>query len=218
MSESLHPEEQVTTLLLIRHGHTAQTEAGKLYSDPQSVLTDKGRQEAEALAQIFPREGAEVLLSSPSVRARATADAIAGICSLPVQVVDDVREWQVGQWEGRSYLEIKKAEPDVYAAWSKDPIRNAPPAGESIEQLCQRASRHIQSILSAYGGRKVALVSHAEVIRAVLVDALGMPVDNFWRISIPTASVCKIDFSANFATLHYSGLTPSMIGLQSKGA
>jgi broad specificity phosphatase PhoE len=211
LSETLHPEELVTTLFLIRHGHTAQTEAGKLYSDPESVLTDKGRAEVNALAQILPAEKPELVLTSPSVRARATADVIAGMTKLNAEVVPQLHEWQVGEWEGRSYLEIKKAEPEVYAAWSKDPIRNAPPGGESIEQLCQRAQKHVAEITTKYGGKRILLVSHAEVIRAFLVYALGMPVDNFWRLSVPTASVCKVDFSAHFATLHYSGLRPDTI-------
>lgn len=213
LTESLHPEEVVTTLLLIRHGHTAQTEAGKLYSDPESVLTEKGKAEVDALSKLLPAEKPEVLLTSPSVRVRATAEVIGKITGMPVEVVDQLREWQVGEWEGRSYMEIKKAEPEIYAAWSKDPIRNAPPGGESIEQLCVRAQQHINEITTKYAGKKVMLVSHAEVIRAMLVDALGMPVDNFWRISVPTASVCKVDFSSNFATLHYSGLRPSHAGL-----
>jgi len=208
LSETLHPEETVTTILLIRHGHTAQTEAGKLYSDPESVLTEKGHAEINALAQLLPAQKPEILLTSPSLRARATAEVIGTMTGLPVQIVEQLREWQVGEWEGRSYLEIKKEEPEVYAAWLKDPIRNAPPAGESIEQLCLRAQRHIDEISQQFAGKRVALVSHAEVIRAFLVFALGMPVENFWRISVPTASVSKVDFSNNFATLHYSGVRP----------
>lgn len=208
MTETLHPEELVTTIVFVRHGHTAQTETGKLYSDPAAVMTEKGRTEVEALSAVLPSENADVLLTSPSVRVRATAQLIGERIKLPVTVVDELREWQVGDWEGRSYLEIKKAEPEVYAAWSKDPIRNAPPGGESIEQLCERAKRHLEQITTEYGGKRIILVSHAEVIRAFLVYALGMPVDNFWRINIPTASASKVDFSNNFATLQYSGLRP----------
>ncbi|HEY9793292.1 MAG TPA: histidine phosphatase family protein [Candidatus Obscuribacterales bacterium] len=208
LAETLHPEEAVTTFLLIRHGHTIQTEAGKLYSDPASTLTDKGREEAKAIAGWLPREEPKVLLSSPSVRARATAGAISDICRLPVQLVESLREWQVGQWEGRSYLEIKKAEPDVYGAWAVDPIRNAPPGGESIEQLCARALVDLEALRQEYPGERVAMVTHSEVIRAILVNALGMPIDNFWRINIPTASVSKLDLSPSFATVHYMSVSP----------
>lgn len=208
MSETLHPEETVTTVLLIRHGHTVHTEAGKVYSDPQSTLTEQGRKQAQAIAEFLPSEKPQILLSSPSVRARASADAIASITGLSVEVTDGLREWQVGSFEGRSYLEIKKQEPEVYAAWSKDPIRNAPPGGESIESLCRRAASEFASIMKRFAGSRVAVVTHAEVVRAVIVNALDMPVDNFWRLSVPTGSLSKLDLSANFATLHYMALTP----------
>lgn len=210
MSESLHPEESVTTFLLIRHGHTSQTETGKLYSDPASTLTDKGQAQAQAIAQWLPAEAPEVLLTSPSLRVRATADAIGQCSGAQPIILTDLFEWQVGDWEGRSYYQIKKEEPDAYAAWSKDPIRHAPPNGESIEQLCERAIVQIQVIQAQYAGKKVALVSHAEVIRAILVHALGMPVDNFWRLNVPTASVTKVDFSPSFATVHYLALRPEL--------
>jgi broad specificity phosphatase PhoE len=212
LAETLHPEEKVTTFLLIRHGQTIQTEGGKLYSDPASTLTDKGREEAKAIAQWLPGEQPEILVASPSVRARATAEAIGTMVKLPVEIVETLREWQVGEWEGRSYLEIKKAEPEVYRAWSKDPIRNAPPGGESIAQLCERALVDMDAVRQQYGGKRVAFVSHAELIRALIVNALGMPIDNFWRLNIPTASVSKLDLSSNFATLQYMALTPATLG------
>lgn len=211
MSEALHPEELVTTLILIRHGHTAQTEAGKLYSDPHSLLTDKGKEEVAALAKFIPSEKPEILISSPSVRVRSTAEIIGESIGLPLHVDDAMREFQVGDWEGRSYLEIKNAEPKVYAKWSKDPIRNSLPGGESIEQLCSRVTEALHAMLVTYAGKRIVFVSHAELIRAVLLHALGLPLDNYYRLSIPTASVSKVDFSANFATLHYCGLRYNML-------
>jgi ribonuclease H / adenosylcobalamin/alpha-ribazole phosphatase len=208
MSEALHPEEIVTTFILIRHGHTAQTEAGKLYSDPESVLTEKGRDEVHALAKLLPHEKPEVLLTSPSVRVRSTAEVIGKVIGMEARVVESLREFQVGDWEGKSYLEIKKAEPEVYAKWSKDPIRNALPGGESIEQLCRRVKAEMQRLVAEHSGRRVLLVSHAELIRAILLHALELPLDNYYRIAVPTASMSKVDFSANFATLHYSGVNP----------
>lgn len=204
----LHPEESVTTLLLIRHGHTIHTESGKVYSDPAATLTDKGREEASRIALWLPNESPQVLLSSPSVRARASAEAIAHKTNLTISVIPTLHEWQVGSWDGRSYMEIKEQEPEVYAAWSKDPIRNAPPGGESIAALCARAQGHLDEIREAYSGKTVALVTHAEVIRAMIVDSLVMPVENFYRLAVPTASVSRLDISASWATLQYMALRP----------
>jgi broad specificity phosphatase PhoE len=211
LSETLHPEETVTTLILIRHGHTAQTEAGKLYTDPDSLLTEKGKEEVAALSKMIPGEKPQILLSSPSLRVRSTAEIIGKAIGMEVNIAREFGEFQVGEWEGKSYLEIKKAEPEIYAAWSKDPIRNALPGGESIEQLCARVTAALQALLKEHAGKRIAMVSHAELIRAILLDALGLPLDNYYRISVPTASVSKVDFSDNFATLQYCGLRYNML-------
>lgn len=187
------------------------TEAGKVYSDPAATLTDKGRDEARAIAQWLPGESPEILLTSPSVRAQATAAAISEISGIHVEVLPDLKEWQVGTWDGRSYVDIKKEEPENYAAWLKDPIRNAPPGGESIADLCVRAQAHLDEIAAKFGGKRVALVTHAEVIRAMLVDCLGMTVDNFYRLSVPTASASRVDLSASWATVQYVALCPESV-------
>lgn len=208
MSEALHPEEVVTSIVLVRHGHTAQTEGGMLYSDPAAMLTDKGREQAKAAAAYLTKEKPDLLLTSPSQRVRDTAEIIAGQLNLSAGVFEKLHEWQVGQWEGRSYLDIKKSQPELYKDWTADPIRNAPPGGESIEGLYDRARECLDELLKNHGGKHIILVTHAEVVRALFVHALGMPIDNFWRVSVPTGSISKIDFSPSFATLQYAAVRP----------
>lgn len=206
MSETLHPEETVTTFILLRHGHTQQTEQGKLYTDPSSMLTEKGKKQAEALAEWLPKERPDIVLSSTAERVRASAELIARQLNLSVELVQGLDEQHVGEWEGRSYLEIKKSEPELYKAWCADPIRNRAPGGESIQDLFERVQRDMQSLIVQHSGKRIALVTHAGVIRSAIMAALGMPLDNFWRISVPTGSASKIDYSSNFATLQYMSL------------
>lgn len=208
MAELLHPEETITSFLLIRHGATRATEEGKLYTDPDAPLTERGRQQAEGLADWLPEIEPDVLLTSPSMRVRTTADIIGASLGMQPAVVEGLNEWSVGDWEGRTYLDIKKSEPELYRRWSEDPIHNAPPNGESIQDLCARAGRFIRQLTAEHEGRRIALVTHAGIVRGFIVHALGMPVENFWRLSVPTGSVSRVDFSANFATLHYSALKP----------
>lgn len=206
MTETLHPEEKVTSIVLIRHGHTEQTESGKLYSDPEAALTARGKEQANKVAGWISVETPEILLSSPAWRVRATAEALGKSLGLPVEIVEGLNEQSVGEWEGLSYLEIKKSEPELYRKWCEDPVKNAAPGGESITQLYERVSSDIKGIIATHHGKKIALVTHAGVIKSAIIDALGMPVDNFWRLSVPTGSASKIDYSSNFAMLQYSSL------------
>lgn len=208
MTETLHPEETVTSFWLVRHGDTQATEAGKLYTDYQAPLTEKGKLQAEKLATYFSQEKPDFIVSSPSLRVFATAQIISQAIHLDASKIEGLNEWQVGDWEGRTYLEVKKSEPVLYQAWSNDPIHNAPPNGESIIDLSKRASNHLAELIGQYNGKRVLLVTHAGIIRSILVQALGMPIENFWRLAIPCGSVSKVDFSANFATVCFTALRP----------
>ena len=207
-SEPLHPEEAVTSVYLIRHGHTEFTEQGKLYTDPEVALTESGRLQALKAGNWLIAEKPEVLLSSTSKRVWASAEIIGEAIGLPPNAVQDLNEWNVGSWDGHKYVDIKATDPELYKAWSLDPIKNRPPGGESIEDVVQRVETRLEQLLKEHSGKKIAMVSHAGIIRALIVQALGMPVNNFWRVNIPTGSITKIDFSANFATMQMMAIRP----------
>jgi broad specificity phosphatase PhoE len=208
-NEPLHPEEVVTTILLLRHGHTQATEQGRLYTDPTAELTEAGRQQAEGLGQWLKKHSVEVLLSSSSKRVLTTAEIVGECIGMPPVVVAGLDEWAVGAWEGRTYIDIKAQEPELYKAWVNDPILNKPPGGESIADVIVRTKGKIDEIIATHSGKKIALVSHAGIIRSAIVGALDMQINNFWRVVIPVGSATRIDYSASFATLQYMSLKPS---------
>jgi len=208
VSEELHPPETITTIYLIRHGHTEPTENGKLYNDPDVELTEGGREQARALGEWLANHKPDLLLSSTARRVRSTADLIAERLGLENHPQEGLDEWSVGEWEGRTYLEVKKEDPEDYKKWSSDPIKNAPPGGESIEDLYERVKSRIDSLIEEHKGKTIALVTHAGVTRAVLVKELEMPVRNFWRLNVSTGSVTKLDVSDNFTTVHFTNFKP----------
>jgi len=212
MSEELHPLEAITTIYLIRHGHTRATELGLLYSDAAIEITEKGSIQAEAAAKYVANAKAkpEILLCGKAARVIQSCRPLEALTELKAQKLDGFEEWQVGEWEGKTYLEIKKNNPEQYHQWCADPVQNAPPGGESIVQLSQRIATSINKLTASqeFNGKKIAMVTHSGIIRSILVHALGMPVQNFWRLSIPTGSVSRIDFSQNFATVHFMAVIP----------
>ncbi|MBX9670696.1 MAG: histidine phosphatase family protein [Candidatus Obscuribacterales bacterium] len=216
MSEPLHPLETVTTIYLLRHGHTEETEKGKLYNDPNVEITANGRAQAEALGTWLANNKPDLLLCSTAKRVRSTAQIIQQSVGMKAQPIDGFNEWSVGDWEGRTYVDLKEKEPDVYKTWSANPIENAPPGGESITDLYNRIHLNLKQVIKTHEGKQIGLVTHAGVIRCILVGALGMPLINFWRLSIPVGSVSKIDFSDNFATVHFTALQPTLLNAAAK--
>jgi broad specificity phosphatase PhoE len=210
MSEELHPLEAITTLYLIRHGHTRATEMGLLYSDAAIELTEEGEVQANNAATYIKALAPEILLCGKATRVIQSAAPVEAQTGIKAQAIDGFEEWQVGDWEGRTYLDIKKNDPEQYHRWCEDPIANAPPQGESIVALSERIADNIDKLITAeeYAGKTIAMVTHSGIIRSIVLHALGMPVSNFWRLSVPTGSVSRVDFSKSFATLHFLSLRP----------
>lgn len=207
----MHPLETVTTVYLIRHGHTEETERGRLYNDPAVELTERGREQATAMGGWLKKNKPHVLVCSTAQRVRSTAELIEKETGLKALPLEGFNEWSVGDWEGRTYVDLKENEPDAYKQWSGNPIENAPPNGESITDLYERIRGRLKDVIKSHEGKTIALVTHAGVIRCILVEALGMPLNNFWRLSIPTGCISRIDFSENFATVHFTSLTPETL-------
>jgi broad specificity phosphatase PhoE len=210
--EELHPPETITNILLIRHGHTEATELGLLYSDATMPLTAKGMEQAKHAAKWAAHFKPEVILTGKALRVVQAAEPLAHVTGIKPTVIKGFEEWRVGKWEGRTYLDIKKNDPAQYEAWSADPVNNAPPEGESIDDLNQRIGKSLRQLIMSdeYCGKKIAMVTHSGIIRSIIVQALDMPVSNFWRIAVPTGSVSRVNFSKNFAILQFSGLVPDV--------
>ncbi len=160
-------------LTLICHGATAATRAGA-FSDDEPL-------EAKALAaaRALSDHGGRVdrALVSPALRARQTAHAM-GL----VAVEDaELRDWDVGTWRGRSLAMLQAEAPDALAAWRSDPSA-APHGGESLTRLLARVAEWLGHVDTAAG--HVVAVTHAAVVRAVVLAALEAPAAAFWHLDV----------------------------------
>ena len=141
---------------LLRHAETEWSRTGKHTSHTDIPLTDKGRAIAETLRERVAVANFDVVLCSPMSRARETA-ALAGLeCS---GVRDDLKEWDYGEYEGRTTPEIRETRPEWWL-W-----RDGCPGGESPEQVGARTDRVIAEVAAAEG--RAALVAHGHVLRVL---------------------------------------------------
>jgi broad specificity phosphatase PhoE len=168
----------VRRLLLVRHGPTAATRADVFPVD--EPLDDDGIAAAALLADALPPRCEA--LSSPALRCRQTADA----AGLRPAVVPALAECDLGAWAGRSLAEIDEA---AAAAWMIDP-ESRPHGGESLAALVIRVGGWLDD-QARLGGRAVA-ITHAGVIKAALVHALGAPLRAFWRIDAAPLSITEL--------------------------
>jgi broad specificity phosphatase PhoE len=179
-------------LVLVRHAEPTDDFRGRCYGRLDIELSEAGVMQSRRLATALADEPVAALVSSPRVRARATADAIAEPHGLTVQVVDDLRELDFGDVEGMTYDEIAVTRPEFYAQWMASPTTVRFPGGEGYVELQARVLAAVAGLREAYEGRVVVAVSHGGPIRAVAAEALGLAPDRIFRLAIEPASITRV--------------------------
>ncbi len=160
-------------LYLLAHGASAATTAARFPDDEALEISA-----AEALGLISSRLSPYAhVLASPARAARETAVAL----GLDAKVETALRDCDYGCWRGIALKELARREPDGFADWLGDPAA-APHGGESLADLIARTGAWLTQSL-AYEGAILA-VTHAAVVRAAIVNALGAGAAAFWRIDV----------------------------------
>lgn len=173
------------SLLLIRHGETALNVA-RVLQPADTPLSERGIQQAEALARRLAALGVSAILSSDLPRAFRTAQAIAAATGARIETTALLQERNFGDWRGRPY--------DGMAA---NPLTmlEAPPGGESAAAFLQRvadAFAHAVQRRSALGGA-LAVVTHGLVIRAMLETQVRLPAGPTPALHLGNTSLSIID-------------------------
>jgi broad specificity phosphatase PhoE len=169
-------------LLLVRHAPTSATRAASFPAD--EALDARGRAAAGRLAATLPARADA--LTSPARSCRETADA-AGLEAARVEAA--LADVDYGAWAGRTLDDVQVGEPDAAAAWVSDPDAR-PHGGETLRELAGRVEAWLAT-QAALEGRAVA-ITHAAVVRAAVVHALGAPPAAFWRIDVPPLAVTEL--------------------------
>jgi len=183
-----------TRLLLLRHGQTELSVHRRYSGRGNPELTELGRRQAAAAADyLAQRTDISAVLSSPLQRAQATAEASAAALGLDVVIDDDLTETDFGRWEGLTFAEASKADPDLHRRWLGD-TSVEPPQGESFDAVAQRVRRVRSRLIDGYGGSTVLVVSHVTPIKTLLRMALDAGPAILYRLHLDLASLSVVEF------------------------
>lgn len=187
-------------MLLVRHGRTTANTAGILAGRTLGIsLDDAGVAQARATAERVGVLPVRTVVSSPLERCRETADQIAeALGGLEVQADERFTECGYGEWTGRALKELAK-EP-LWKVVQAHPSGVTFPGGESMRAMQARAvdaTREWDAKVAAVHGQSAiwVAVSHGDVIKAILADALAIHLDNFQRIVVDPASVSCVSYT-----------------------
>ena len=186
-----------TTTLLLRHGETPLSAERRFAGRGEIPLTEEGlRQAAAAADRLAARGGIDLIVSSPLLRARQTAEAVARATGVPLQADDGLAELDFGEWEGLTIAEASQRWPDEVTAWLGN-VDAAPPGGESFAAAIARVSAALDRLLAAHQFRTLLLVSHVSPIKIAACRALLAPSATLFRFQLDVASLCEIDWYAD---------------------
>lgn len=193
----------MTTVLLVRHGLTAMTGPVLAGWTPGVHLNDKGRAQATALAERLKDVPFDTVVSSPLERCVETAEAL----GRPVTKDDRLGECRYGDWTGQ---ELKKLAKDpLWRQVQAHPSAVTFPNGEALRDTQARAVQAIRHWNDTLGpDATYVAVSHGDVIKAIVADALGLHLDQFQRI---TADPCSL------TVIRYTELRPFVLRLNDTG-
>jgi alpha-ribazole phosphatase/probable phosphoglycerate mutase len=170
----------VTTVYLARHGESDWNAANRFQGHSDRPLTEEGRRQAEALAELVAAENVDAIYSSPLIRALETARIVAARTGLKVIEVDDLREVNTGSWSGLSREEVRERFPEGFERWLSG--GSGWEDGETYEEMAARTLDAVSRIAEAHPGGRVLVVSHGGPIRAIQAAASGMEIHEYRRL------------------------------------
>lgn len=214
----------VTTLYLIRHGETEGSEVRRYKGSIDVPMSAKGVEQIKKAADFIgskvkgqgESDNAPKLTAvycSPLNRALKSAEIIAEPYGLKPVVIRDLRERHFGIWEGLSFDEIREKYPVEFNAWSDNPLKFSPMDGESTLEVRDRVISALSMVLekhknennpptpplakegrAGFSGEDIAIVAHGGVNRIILCHAMGILLENIFRIEQDFGAVNIVEF------------------------
>lgn len=181
----------MTRFLLIRH---AQHDAIGRYLAGQASglhLNHEGRAQVRELVAALHDVPLAAIVSSPLERTRETADPIAHDHGLELTLLDDVIEFGVGAWTGTAFAALDGS--DQWRRFNEVRSLTRPPGGELMLEVQARAVAALLRLHEQFPAKTVAVVFHGDVIRAVLLYVLGMPIDFLNRLEVSPGRISIMD-------------------------
>jgi len=198
----------MATVILVRHGRTTANATGLLAGRTAGVLLDQtGRDQAVVTGERLAAVPLVGVVSSPLERCRETAQHIidrqAGTVLTPIE--DELSECDYGDWQGRTLKDLSAEK--LWSVVQTQPSAVTFPGGEAMAAMQARSVAAIRRLDAAFEaehgpGAVWVAVSHGDIIKSILADALGMHLDLFQRINVGPASVSIVRYGASRPSVH----------------
>lgn len=176
-------------ILLVRHAEPVRRDEKKRYLGQSNPgLSTMGVQQAEQLARTLKHYSIRSIFSSDLRRAEQTAGKIGEVLDCLPKQIQELREVNLGEWEGKTFAEIRNLYAEEFNSRGKDMANHRPPGGESFTDLGKRVIPAFEHIVRQ-AERDIVIVAHAGVNRVIICHLLKIPVRNLFTIKQDYAGV-----------------------------
>ncbi len=162
-----------TRLIFVRHAEAEGNIKRLFHGWTDGYITEKGKKQAEKVAERLKSFRIDALYSSSLSRALKTAEYISRAKRLPIIRTDKLREINGGAWEGVPWEDLPSRWPEEYDSWENCPHLLKMPDGESMEEFMERLLKEVKRIIENNKGKTVCIVTHGTAIRVLMTHFLG---------------------------------------------
>lgn len=170
----------MTTIFLARHGESDWNVEKRFQGHSDRPLTERGREQAHALADLVGSEKIDAVYTSPLRRARETAEIVAARAGLEAVALPELREVDTGSWSGLSRADVEARFPEGFARWRSG--GSGWENGETYEEMAERVIGALRKIAEDHPDGRVLVISHGGPIRAIHAAAEGLAIKDYRRL------------------------------------
>ncbi len=185
-------QTRVTTIDLLRHGQTQADDILRGRIDVPLSENGYGQMQDRVAPYLKPKAPWHQVITSPLQRCAKFANDLSAQHGTPVNVNKGFLEMDFGDWDGRSFAELKAEDPVLFNKIWRQPDQYQPPGGESFPLFSARISAAWQAVLQQHSGEHILLICHGGVIRALLGHVMQTPLTSLSRIDVPYACLSRI--------------------------
>lgn len=163
--------KKMLRVIIVRPGSTEFDEQGRIKGSLSIPLSAQGCEQVERTVGELHAQSVQMIYSSPCESAQQTANRLGKVCDARIKIVDQMRNLDLGLWNGKRIDELKQTQPKLYRQWQEHPETVCPPNGETLEQAQTRVRKVLLRIIRKYREGTVAVVVPeplASIVRSLL--------------------------------------------------
>ena len=198
-------------ITFIKHGATINTEENRFFDDERfPAINETGRTEMEKISEWMCNSGLKIdkIYTSPALRCIQSTRVLTEICNQDFEILYNLTSRKKGIFSGLTIDEIEKKFPGQVESYYKNAENYTPEGGESLINLNKRVDDIIKDIIIKNTNKRIVIITHGEIIQSVIANAIGIPLNNQFKIYIPSGSATQISYFEEFASLIYSAYIP----------